>query len=126
MQRLSRLEEQIMPAGEPKVIEIVFIRPDGTQASGGLTFTDSFLPPAARLAARSDQGSNVEAPVTDHERRLKKLEGQMAPNAPNHIINVTYINRDGTRAGGYSVEIPPLGSSRDSAVPPTASRSRCR
>jgi hypothetical protein len=42
--RLSRSEEQIMPAGEPKVIEIVFINPDGTQAPGRFTFKIPFYP----------------------------------------------------------------------------------
>jgi hypothetical protein len=35
--RLERLEEQMIPTGEPKVIHVVFINPDGTQAPG--TFT---------------------------------------------------------------------------------------
>jgi hypothetical protein len=34
MQRLQRLEEQ-MPVGEPMILNIVPINPDGTRAAGG-------------------------------------------------------------------------------------------
>ena len=60
MQRLSRPEEKTMPAGEPKVIEVVFIRPDGTQAPGGLTLTIPFYPsntPGSVERPRVERGS---------------------------------------------------------------------
>jgi hypothetical protein len=56
-QRLGRLEGQIMPAGEPKVIEVVFIRPDGTQAPGGFTFKIPFCPQQAWQRGATKSGT---------------------------------------------------------------------
>jgi hypothetical protein len=42
--RLEWLEEKVIPMGPPKVIDIVFINPDRTQAPGGFTFTIPFYP----------------------------------------------------------------------------------
>lgn len=36
--RLGRLEEQMIPSGEPLIMEVVFIEPDGTQAPGRFSF----------------------------------------------------------------------------------------
>lgn len=32
--RLAKLEEQILPVGDPKVIQIVFVSSDGTEEDG--------------------------------------------------------------------------------------------
>jgi hypothetical protein len=32
--RLERLEEETLPVGEPKVIQVVFVSPDGTRKDG--------------------------------------------------------------------------------------------
>jgi hypothetical protein len=32
--RLERLEEEMKPVGEPKVIQVVFVSPDGTKKNG--------------------------------------------------------------------------------------------
>jgi hypothetical protein len=32
--RLERLEEETKPVGEPKVIQVVFVSPDGTEKDG--------------------------------------------------------------------------------------------
>lgn len=32
--RLERLEEETMPVGKPKMIQIVFVSPDGTEKDG--------------------------------------------------------------------------------------------
>jgi hypothetical protein len=47
-------------------------------------------------------------------RRLERLEEQKIPMGETHIINVVYINSDGTEApGGYQVTLPPCGCARD-------------
>ncbi len=35
--RLERLEERMIPIGEPMTIDVVFIKPDGTEAPGGFS-----------------------------------------------------------------------------------------
>jgi hypothetical protein len=47
-------------------------------------------------------------------RRLGALEEQMVPAGPPKIINVVYVNSDGTLApGGYTIEIPSYGPAQD-------------
>ena len=34
IRRLKRLEEETLPVGEPKVLQVVFVSPDGTTKDG--------------------------------------------------------------------------------------------
>jgi hypothetical protein len=51
--RLEWLEERIRPAGEPKIIEVVFINPDGTEAEGGFKVEIPMYPSAQKRRRRS-------------------------------------------------------------------------
>ena len=60
-------------------------------------------------------------------RRLERLEEERVPDGPTHIINVEYVDSDGSPAGGYEVVLPPLPSRRRSGPGlPLWSRSRYR
>jgi hypothetical protein len=56
VQRLKRLEEQLLPAGAPHEINVVFIEQDGREAPGGFTVTMPSYGPA------HDRGRGVRRP----------------------------------------------------------------
>jgi hypothetical protein len=36
-------------------------------------------------------------------RRLERLEGQMVPPRDVHLLNIVFVDTDGTEVGGYTV-----------------------
>ena len=36
-------------------------------------------------------------------RRLERLEGRMLPPREIHLLNIVYVDRDGTKVGGFTV-----------------------
>jgi len=59
-------------------------------------------------------------------RRLEKLEDERIPDDPTQIINVCYVNTDGSPAGGYQVVLPLLPRHRSGTGVSWWSRSRGR
>jgi hypothetical protein len=63
-------------------------------------------------------------------RRLERLEEEKIPADPPRIIDVCYVDSDGSPAGGYQVVIPACGSGHDyrrgAAGPRASSRNRFR
>jgi hypothetical protein len=49
-------------------------------------------------------------------RRLERLEDERIPDGQTRIINVEYLDSNGSPTGGYQVVIPPLPSQRRSGA----------